>query len=273
MAYTDLAPYLSASPQGVKTDRSNGTIYQYRVPSSVYSTYPVAIQSAWADGRPVQRVSESDVSESGYIDVTVETSQTWTPVTLSTTTEGDPRYELNWQANDLPLWQHPAFLPGGSSDLNATASGSPTRTHRADVIGWENESDLVLRSARQYKMRDSNGNAYGSAITLAGAALAYVKLRELGFESYTVHLPVWSKISRYRGSDTPGVGTIGQYVAGSSVPSLPSDLQTDYQWIKITDNAARNGVTLLWERNEAWQGFKKVYYDVDDLNPAGNSLP
>lgn len=276
MSYTSLNPYLLPGyPREREDDRSVGNVYVYRIPAATYATDKPLINETWADGRPVKSLEADKVSLSGYVELTLNTADAFVPGdTISTVQEGDPRYELRWVLNDLPLMQHPAFLPEGASDLGAAASGSPTRTHRADVIGWENEIDQALRSQRKYKLRDSNGNAYGSEITLTDAALAYAKLRELGFESYTVHTPLWVRVTRYRGTETPGVGTIGQYVEAASVPELPSDIvSADWQFIKAQDDAVRAGVSITWERTEAWQGFKKVYYDVDTINPASNTLP
>ena len=286
MAHTDYTDYLQPGyPQEKKSERTTGNVYFYRAPDSVYAATPPLIGEAWADSRPVADISAGKVTLSGYRDITITTAVTYAPSTpITTVEEGDPRYELRWQANDLPLLQHPAFLPGGASDLTAAASGSPSRAHLADVLGWEAETDMSLKSGysgssrvRSYKLRDSNGNAYGSTINLGGGALAYAKLRELGFESYTVHCPLWVKISRYRGTETPGVGSIGQYVSAADLGTdegLPADIVSEgWQFIKVQDDAVRAGVSLLWERTEAWQGFRKVYYDVDELNPAANTLP
>lgn len=276
MSYSSLDAYLLPGyPREREDDRSVGNVYVYRIPAATYATNKPVINEVWADGRPVKSLEADKLSLSGYVEATVTTGLTFAPSDpITTEQEGDPRYELRWVPNDLPLRQHPAFLPGGDSDLGATASGSPTRTHRADVIGWEYEIDEALRSQRKYKLRDSNGNAYGSEITLTGGALAYAKLREIGFESYTVHTPLWMRFTRYRGTETPGVDTIGQYVAAASVPELPADIvSAGWQFIKTQDDAVRAGVSLTWERTESWQGFKKVYYDVDTLNPASNLLP
>jgi hypothetical protein len=65
------------------------------------------------------------------------------------------------------------------------------------------------------------------------------------------------------------VGTIGQYSASPDGTGFP----TGYQWVKIADDADRIGRGLRWERTEAWQGYVKVWFDVDTINPAGNTLP
>ena len=85
-------------------------------------------------------------------------------------------------------------------------------------------------------------------------------------------LPVWQKISTYRGEDAPGVSSIGQYVAGISVPGLPTDIQT-YDYIKSGDSAERIGTQARWQRTEEWTGFTRVYFDIDSMNPAGYTIP
>ena len=145
---------------------------------------------------------------------------------------------------------------------------SPVLNQIADVLGWENEQDPRLKAAYQYKPLDSSGNP-GTTITLGGAALTFAQLRSLGFSTVPAFLPVWRKIGTWAGTNAPGVGTIGQYSSSPGGTGFP----TGYQWVKIADDAERIGRRLRWERTEAWQGYKKVWLDVDTINPAGNTLP
>ena len=169
----------------------------------------------------------------------------------------------------MPLAQHPEFLPGGSSDLG-TSAGTPARTGRADILGWELEEDPDLKSTRQYKPI-VGGVVSGTArtVVVGTGGAAYVKLRQLGFDSFTVFLPVWTKVSVYSGTAAPGTGAAGQYFSAPGGTGYPSG----YQWIKSGDTAERIGTKAKWQRTEEWTGFTKVYFDTDTLNPAGNTLP
>lgn len=268
-AYTTIAgSLLDGYPTSRKSASSEGGSFKYRGLYVTLAANIPAINEVWADALPVSgrefyRVGRSDLAE-----LIVETDQPSDGGTTVSTTLTSTRYSNNWQPNDVPLEEHPAFVPGGASDLFAAASGTPTRTHIADVFGWENEQDPVLKSAYQFKPLDSLGTP-GATITLTGGALAFAKLRLLGKSTNPVFLPVWRKIGTYTGTNAPGVGTIGQYTASPDGSGFP----TGYQWVKIADDAERIGRRLRWERTEAWQGYKKVWLDVDTLNPAGNTLP
>lgn len=240
---------------------------KYRGDYATLATNKPAQGEDWG-GVPVTGVEFYRMGRSDLGELIVETEQTTGDgVTVSSTLEST-RYQIRWQPVDVPLFEHPAFIPGGASALSATASGSPSRTHMADVFGWENEQDVVLKSAYKYKRVLSDGSV-GAELTLTGGALAYAKLRMLGFETYPAYLPTWSKVGTYSGTATPGVGTIGQYTASPDGSGFP----TGYQWVKITDDADRIGRRARWERTEAWQGYVKVWLDIDTLNPASNTLP
>lgn len=270
MSFSTIAGSLLA---GYPTERlsqtSQGATFRYRGDYATLQANLPDMGETWADGLPVSgreayRVGLSDLGE-----LIVETEVSYGGFTLATTLEST-RYQISWQPNDLPLELHPAFMPGGASDLFAAASGSPTRKHIADVYGWENEQDPVLRNAYQYKRLESNGTIASTATTLTGGALAYAKLRMLGYSTFPSYLPIWTKVGTYNGTAAPGVGTIGQYT-----PSGPDGVgfPTGYQWVKIADDAERIGRKPRWERTEAWQGYVKVWLDIDTINPASNTLP
>lgn len=269
MAYTDIAGLLlDGFPTENFSPGTTGRTYKYRGDHDTLETHKALIHEIWADGLPVNgvefyRVGRSDIGE---MIVTTQSSSS-SPETV-TSTLVETVYQIRWSPVDVPLEQHPAFVAGGASDLYATASGSPTRKHIADVFGWENEQDQVLKYAYQYKRLNSDGTV-GATISLSGAALAFAKLRVLGFSTYPTYLPTWNKTGIYDGTTTPGVGTIGQYTATPDGSGYP----TGYQWVKVTDDAQRIGRGTRWDRTEAWQGYVKVWLDIDTLNPAANTLP
>jgi hypothetical protein len=260
-------------PQYRSSSTSSGATYKYRGETSVITAGAPATGDIWTDTKPVTGTDVYQLGRSDWSELIVETEvQTGITTAISTTLQ-ETRYQCTWEPNDIPLEQHPAFGPNGGSDLFATASGSPTRKHIADVYGWENEQDPHLKSAFQYKPLKSDGSL-GATITLAGAAITYAKLRMLGFSTVPAFLPVWSKVGTYNGTSAPGVGSIGQYTAtpdGSGYPEVSTGV--GYQWIKIQDDAERIGRNTRWDRSERWKGYVKVYLDIDTINPAANTLP
>lgn len=277
MSFAALASYIRPEyPQFTEDETNIGNVWHYRGPASTLTTNKPEVGDAWADGRSVRSVEYTpNLDNSAASDLIVSTVFSYADsVTLSSTLDSE-RYQIRWVPHDLPLFQHPAFLPGGASDLYAAASGTPARTGFADIWGWEDETDNILKGNRQYKQL-VNGVPTGSPITVAiGGAVAYVKLRQLGFDSFTVFLPVWTKVSIYSGTEAPGTGEAGQYVAAAGVPGgLDSGIATRYpDWIKSADSAERIGNRAKWQRTEEWTGFTKVYFDSDTLNPAGHTLP
>lgn len=264
---------LDGYPQTRKSATSNGATYKYRGDYATITAALPATGDAWVDSRPIIGIEHYQLGRSDWGELIVETEIVTGITTAVSTTLVETRYECTWEPNDIPLEQHPAFLPGGASDLSAAASGSPTRSHFADVMGWLNEQDTALYSTFKYKPLDSAGNL-GATITLAGAALAFAKLRLMGYQTVPAFLPVWSKIGTYNGTSAPGVGSIGQYTAtpdGTGYPEVSTGV--GYQWVKIQDDAARVGRKTRWDRAQRWKGYVKVYLDIDTLNPAGNTLP
>lgn len=250
---------------------SEGQSYRYRGDHALLDANKPATGDVWEDGRFVSGVEIYRMGRSDWGELGVETDlQVGTTTTIATTLEST-RYQCTWELNDLPLVQHPAFIPGGASDLFAAAPAVtlvPTRKHIDDVFGWENEQSSVLRGSFKYMSLLATGQP-GPEVTLTGAALEYAKLSLLGQQTVPAFLPVWSKIGTYNGTDAPGVGVIGQYTATPDGTGYP----TGYQWIKIQDDAERIGRRSRWERSERWRGYVKVWLDIDTLNPAGNTLP
>ena len=272
MAFATIAGLLlDGYPKQRYSQTSQGNSYRYQGDYATLNANRPATGEVWADTRFVSGVEFYRIGRSDWGEMIVETDvQTGTTTAISTVLEST-RYQITWELNDLPLEQHPAFIPGGASDLfaaAATVSGVPARKHIDDVFGWENEPSTVLRGAFKYVSILANGNP-GPEVTLTGGALAYAKLRLLGQQTVPAFLPVWSKIGTYNGTDAPGVGTIGQYTATPDGTGYP----TGYQWVKIQDDAERIGRKTRWDRAERWRGYVKVWLDIDTLNPAGNTLP
>lgn len=277
MSFAAIASYIRPEyPQYTEDESSIGNVWHYRGPSATLVSNRPAIGDAWADGRSVRSVEYTpSLDNSAASDLIISTVFSYADsVTIASSLDSE-RYQIRWVPQDLPLQQHPEFLPGASSDLGATG-GTPSRTGRADIFGWESEDDPDLKGARQYRPYNTGTGLVGATRTVAvGGAIAFVKLRQLGFDSFTVFLPVWTKVSVYSGTVAPGTGEAGQYVAAASVPGgLDAGIKARYpDWIKSADSAERIGTRAKWQRTEEWTGFTKVYFDTDTLNPASHTLP
>lgn len=258
---------LDGFPKSRFSQTGNGSTYQYRGDSTLLSANLPVAGVTWADGKPVTGVEFYPMGRSDWCEMIVETERSFTTNSVATVLDSI-RYENTWDRIEQPLELHPGFLPGGASDLFATASGAPPRKHLADAYGWENEQDPALKSLYQYKKLNSDGSV-GSTISLTGGAAAFAKMRSLGFLSAPAFLPCWKRISTYDGSNAPGVGDIGQYTATPTGTGYP----LGFQWVKEGDDAIRIGNKPKWERTELWRGYVKVWFDIDTLNPAGNTLP
>lgn len=268
MSFAAIAAYLRPEyPQYTADEQSMGNVYQYRGPTATILANRPNVGDAWADGRAVRSVEYTpSIDNSGYSDLIISSVYNIAETeTLSSELESE-RYQIRWVPNDQPLVQHPAFLPGGTFDLSEVFTDS--RTGYEEVNGWELEEDVSLKRQYKYK-RIISGQSTGSAIDMTPASTQFAKYRLLGFDSFTVFLPVWTKVSVYSGTVAPGTGAAGQYAAAPSGSGYPSG----YQWIKSADTAERIGTKAKWNRTEEWTGFKKVYFDTDSLNPASNTLP
>lgn len=268
MSFAAIAAYLRPEyPQYIADEQSLGSVYQYRGPTATISANLPNVYDAWADGRSVRSVEFTpNIDNSSYSDLIVSTVyNTAATETISSELESE-RYQIRWVPNDQPLAQHPGFSPGGSYDLSEVFTDS--RTGYEEVYGWELEEDASLKRQYKYK-RIEAGQPIGPAIDMTPASTQFAKYRLLGFDSFTVFLPVWTKVSVYTGTAAPGTGAAGQYTASPSGSGYPSG----YQWIKSGDTAERIGTKAKWQRTEEWTGFTKVYFDTDTLNPASNTLP
>ena len=268
--YTELAPYLRLEfPKYQGTENSQGITWEYRYPNA--SLTKPKIGDLWADGLPLTSISETpSLDNSGYNELTVSTAYTVSGGGPSEPSLEEVRYQLRWNPTQLPLVRHPLFAAGATYDLFTAISG---KKPLEDVIGWEYEQNPYNKSERQYQKLDAYGIPSATITAVAsGQAIAFVKLRQLGLDSFTEFSPTWSKISIYRGQTPPGTGSIGQYVAGSDVPELPSGLDI-FDYIKSSDGAERIGTQARWQRTEEWTGFTRVYFDTDSINPAGYTLP
>jgi len=270
MSYLSLAPYLRPEfPVYKETAQSVGYVFSYRGPAATIAANKPVMFETWADGRKVRSIELTpSIDNSGYSDLVIDTTYSYETSEVSSPTLESERYQVRWMPHELPLMNHPGFAPGGVSDLT-TSAGSPSRTGYADVYGWEDEVDPLLRGARKYRPI-INGVPSTTVYDVSQlGALAYIKLRQLGFTSYTDFCPVWTKVSVYNGTSAPGVGACGQYTTTPSGSGYPSG----YEWIKSGDNAERIGNQPKWQRTEEWTGFNKVYFDTDTLNPASHTLP
>jgi len=257
MAHTDFTNYLRpGSKKFQQSEGSVGTTYEYRWNNVTDQLDTPVVGEVWEDGRAVTDVQRTTSLDNSSVDeMTVSTVFNITSGGPEVTTLEETRYQVRWNPSQLPLIRHPYFQPGASGDLFTAISG---KRPIEDVIGWEYEQNPNYKADRKYQKLGSDGVPSGSPITIStGQVIAYIKLRQLGFDSYTEFLPVWQKISIYRGESAPGVGSIGQYVAGASVPELPTELET-YENIKSGDSANSISQQARWQRKEELTGLTSV---------------
>lgn len=272
MSYADFTPFLRPGSRNyVETEGTRGTSYEYRWNNVEIPLEIPAVGELWEDGRILTSVNHTDGIENSDLDeLRVSTVYNKTGGGPEETTLEEERFQIRYNPTQLPLIRHKYFQPGEDGDLFTAISG---KRPIEDVIGWEYEQNPNYKADRKYQKLSSDGTPTGTVVTIStGQVIAYVKLRQLGFDSFTEFTPVWSRVSIYRGELPPAVEEIGQYVAGLSVPELPSDLEV-YDYIKSADNAERVGNQARWQRNEEWTGFTRVYFDRDTMNPAGYTIP
>lgn len=270
MAYTDFSPFLRPGSRVYQQNEgSRGTNYEYRWNNVETPLSTPLVGELWEDGRLVTSVNRREKLDNSDIDeLSLSTIYSFTAGGPEETTLEEERYQIRYNPTQLPLIRHIYFQPGSDGDLFSGVL-RPIK----DVIGWEYEQNPQYKADRKYQQLGSDGNPTGPVITITDtAAINYIKLRQLGFDSFTEFTPVWSRISVYRGELPPAVDSIGQYVAGASVPELPSEIEF-YDYIKSGDSAERIGNQARWHRSEEWTGFSRVYFDKDDFNPAGYTIP
>lgn len=283
MSYLSFTPYLSPEyPKYTENESQIGNEYKYIFPDSLVKTSKPQSGEVWEDGRAVTDIKITpSLDNSGWSEMTLSTiyASSQTAMVISSTPD-EIRYSIRPSVSQVELCQHPDFLPGGSSDLytDDVTSGTVTGKPVAFVMAWENEPDPITKGKRKFYSRDGEGEILDATpiAVPAGAALAYVKLRMLGYSTKDVYNPVFSKISTYRGDEPPLSSGWGHYMSSgdSFLLRVPSDLKTKYpQWIKTGDEVERIGTKARWQRTEQATGYTKVYFDVSQLNPAANSIP
>ncbi len=266
MSFAALSSYIRPEyPQYTEDENNVGNVWHYRGPTSTLVANKPAVGDAWADGRSVRSVEYTpNLDNAAISDLIVSTVFSYADsVTLSSSLDST-RYEIRWVPQELPLVQHPEFTPGGEGtyDLGEDSAETPTRTYLADIMGWEEEIDPILKSKSQYRPI-INGAMAPSVYQATDASVAYIYLRKLGFDSYTVFLPAFSKVSVYSGTQAPGTGACGQRITPGTKPD--SSAPDGYEWVKSADSAERVGNRAKWQRTEEWQGFKTVYFDSDEV--------
>lgn len=283
MAHENIAHRISPEyPKFTDTESQIGNEYRYTGEAALIEANKPESGDTWEDGRTVTEVKMTpSLGNSGWHELFVSTLYART----ATKAENDNlpieiRYRLTGQVSQVELAQHPDFMPGGPSDLYTTPITSGTLTARPVVFCmlWENEPSAEARAQGKFYRRDADGNAIDTTPILvpAGGARTYVQLRLLSFTTKDVYNPVWEKIGIYRGDQPPSSGTWGQYIASSDplLAKVPTATKTQYpQWIKSGDDVERVGNKARWSRTERATGYVVVYFDVDDINPAGNTLP
>lgn len=255
MSHSAIATYIRPGhPIEHQSLVSIGNTWVYRGPTAVLYANKPSAGELWADGRPVESVVYFEITAaSGLSEMTVVTSVNFTPYFLATGGLEEVVYEIEWRPVMKSLEVHPAFQ-SGEGKLDATA--------RKHILGWKAEQDPELKSERKYKKIDSDGVASGSITTISGRALDFIKMIENGVEEYVDFMPIWRKRSIYRGSSAPEAGDAGMKGEpdGSGYPS-------GYEWVKSRDSAVRIGRRARWQRDEEWEGAKKVYVDSIAIYP------
>lgn len=238
-------PQLSRDATGVRR------IYAFRgLTASIVPALP-AIGATWLDFHPVADVRHNPVGTSAWSDAIVETYQVDAQSTTEKTDDQYPNFEIDQVQIEKPLRQHPGFINFAAADWQA-------------VNAWDAETDHALRSNFQYYLRDKDGLAVGSVVTLTGTTAtgqkAYAYLRLRGVESFLDFAPVVRRNSRYLGSSAPSAADAGQK---TTAPAYAPD---GYEWLKTADRVSKSGARgIEWIRQEEWTGARKVLLDKDSL--------
>jgi hypothetical protein len=275
MPYKDIEKYLSPGfPVNTASDTQNGFTYEYIGPDEILQRYLPKINDPWVhpgageipNPRVVSRTFTPKVEGSKYSRLEIATISpimgggTWVGTGRKSKEDGDPRYQLRWNPQSLPLTQHKFFR-----DLK----GADKTTFFKDVQGWENELSESNKCNYKYSPRDSDGNVMGSVVTIASgtAAYKYVSLRLLGHDNIVVFTPTWQKISQYIGTEPPISEDIGKKgnPPNPKTFTLPVWMTDKWEWVKTDDTSTTIGRTSVWERTESWTGAKHVDYDTEQV--------
>jgi hypothetical protein len=265
MSHTALAPYLRPEfPVFKETPQSIGNVYSYRGPHATIAANKPAMYQMWADGRAVRNVELTpSIDNSGFSDLVIDTTVTFETAEVVATVLESERYQVRWMPHELPLLSHPEFSPGGGGSMDLSVKHTENgyeRPYLTDVMGWEEETNLKLRDANKWSPI-VNGFPSSTVYQATDRAVLYISLRKQGFTSYTHFAPVWTKVSVYNGTAAPGIDACGQ----KDDPPANSGFPVGYEWIKSGDNAERIGNQTKWQRTEEWTGFKKVWFDKDEV--------
>lgn len=238
-------------PQLVRDSSGVRRVYALRGPTSTLTPLLPDIGDKWLDFYPVSDVRSVKVGTSDWSDYTIETYQVEAKVTAEKTDEQYPYWEIDQVQVEKHIKQHPAFIRFSPADWQA-------------VNAWDVETDNVLRSASKYYLRDKDGLAVGSVVTLTGTtstgqkAYAYLRLR--GVDSFLDFAPVVRRNSRYIGSAAPDSLDAGQKT------TAPAYAPAGYEWLKTADRISKTGSKgIEWIRQEEWTGARKVLLDKDSL--------
>lgn len=292
-ATSQLAPFLvSGYPVSSKTEGKQELTFLYKGPTALLKANEPEVGDPWVGDearkffnpettstsdlelvvvrslrKPIEDMDtgrqESDVLHMSTLEVTAG-SLAGGAYNLSTRRE-KMTYGLRWVAVELPLETHKKFRPEGLWEL--------TQKDLLHIAGWRAETDLQLKVAMKYILRDGDGNPKGGIQTIPPTSNAYkfVLLLQRGFDAWEKHLPVWSRRSTYRGFLPPETDDLG---AKETPPGpMRATLKAAYQWRKCTDDLQSTTDTNRWEREEAWQGADKVFIDKNDIYLAGEEFP
>lgn len=256
---------LSGYPRESEQEGKKGNTYCYEGPYGFLKGAKPEAGDVWSDGIPVSSVyltvvedtdhnrTDTNPLKRGRLEVI--TARVLAAFTIGTVRERIT-YGLSWVEVDEPLETHPKF-DGGDWNL--------TDTDLKYIWGWQKEVDFELKASAKFKLKDSDGNAISGVISVPPASNAYkfITLLKKGFDSWANYLPVWKKVSIYKGTLPPEISYIGQ--KNDPTGPVPSAIMEKFEFRKADDTLDNLGVSNRWQRTEAWQGARKVYIDIDEI--------
>jgi hypothetical protein len=184
-----------------------------------------------------------DITDAFVVITLTQDNEEPEPGTLTSVTT-----EIDWVTVERPMREHPQFAigQGGANALTARDI--------ADFDKWKSEENTPeLRET--YKYFDSQ-SAGGEFVDLSANAKLFARGYELGFETFEDKAPVARKSGEYVGGPPP-TGNAGLKDTPTGFINLPSG----YEWRKSADRATRTKGETRWQRDEEWEGAKKVFYD------------